>query len=89
MWDALAAGCKLPRWFGRNLDAWHDTLVTGGISQYLDAHEPLVVRADAAGVFAPGNGRGRKLASVFLESGGRGRLELYSPGGGARMALQE
>ncbi|KAL4443486.1 hypothetical protein ABPG75_011223 [Micractinium tetrahymenae] len=78
-WDALSAGCQLPRWFGRNLDAWRDTL-RRGMSPLLDAHARLVVQADAAGIFAPGCSYGRRLAGVFEEAAERACLELYRDG---------
>jgi Barstar (barnase inhibitor) len=36
--DALHEPCGLPSWFGRNLDAWSDTIHTGNISDVLDRH---------------------------------------------------
>jgi hypothetical protein len=44
LWDALMEPCNLPVWFGRYLDAWWDTIQTGGISATLDDHAALVVR---------------------------------------------
>ncbi|MGP3998595.1 barstar family protein [Streptomyces sp. 8N706] len=74
-WDAVAEPCGLPAWFGRNLDAWWDAVESRGISPVIDAHDVVVVRADAAGLFAPGNPDGERLARVFTEAG-RARLEL-------------
>ncbi|MEU8567140.1 barstar family protein [Streptomyces pathocidini] len=73
-WDAVAGPCGLPEWFGRNLDAWWDAL-SGGVSPLLDAHRGLVVRADARGLFAPGNADGARLARVFAEAA-HARLDL-------------
>ncbi len=42
-WDAVAEPLQLPSWFGRNMDAWHDTLVAGGISPHLDAHTVVLM----------------------------------------------
>ncbi|PWE10936.1 hypothetical protein DD630_33160 [Streptomyces sp. BSE7F] len=28
IWDAVSEPCGLPEWFGRNLDAWSDTIET-------------------------------------------------------------
>jgi hypothetical protein len=38
LWDAPHEPCGLPSWFGRNLDAWSDTIHTGDISDVLDRH---------------------------------------------------
>ena len=43
LWDVLAFRCALPTWFGRNLDAWWDTIQAGGISEVLDAHGSLII----------------------------------------------
>ena len=54
LWDALAAPCGLPTWFGRNLDAWWETIHGGGISEVLDRHSFLTVLVSRNGLFAPG-----------------------------------
>jgi hypothetical protein len=54
LWDALAGPCGLPAWFGRNLDAWWDTIQTGDISTVLDQHAFLTVLLSDRGLFAPG-----------------------------------
>ena len=54
LWDALSEPCGLPSWFGRNLDAWWDTIQTGAISDVIDDHPLLIVRLVADGLFAPG-----------------------------------
>lgn len=83
-WAAMVAACALPAWFGCNLDAWRDTLVRGGISRVLDA-QPLVVRVDAAGIFAPGDRYGRVIAEIFEEAAESGaRLEVALPNRAAR-----
>ena len=43
LWDAIAERCATPSWFGRNLDAWWDTIEAGGISEFLDSREYLHV----------------------------------------------
>jgi len=43
LWDSLAEPCGLPSWFGRNLNAWWDTIQAGAISAVLDEHAFLVV----------------------------------------------
>lgn len=53
LWSALADPCGLPKWFGRNLDAWWDT-IGGGISEVLDDHPFLIIRVRSDGLFAPG-----------------------------------
>jgi RNAse (barnase) inhibitor barstar len=54
LWDALASPCGLPSWFGRNLNAWWDTIQTGAISEVLDDHPMLIVLVRQTGLFAPG-----------------------------------
>ena len=54
LWDALSAPCGLPTWFGRNLDAWWDTIQTGSISAILDDHPLLVIRLNGHGLFSAG-----------------------------------
>jgi len=58
LWDALAVPCGLPEWFGRNLDAWWDTL-RGEVSGVLDRHSSLTVLVRGVGLFAPGADRQR------------------------------
>ncbi|MFE2379706.1 barstar family protein [Streptomyces sp. NPDC059398] len=74
-WDAVAGPCGLPGWFGRNLDAWWDVVETRGVSETVDAYALLVVRADAAGLFAPGQPDGARLAALFADTT-RARLDL-------------
>ncbi|MCX4549735.1 barstar family protein [Streptomyces sp. NBC_01387] len=74
-WDAVTAPCGLPDWFGRNLDAWWDTVETRGVSEVVDAHGLLVVRAREAGLFAPGHPDGVRLSSLFADAT-RARLDL-------------
>jgi hypothetical protein len=64
LWDALGSSCGLPPWFGRNLDAWWDTIQTGGIADFLDLHSYLVVRVRAAGLFDPHGGGEPFLATT-------------------------
>jgi hypothetical protein len=54
LWDALADPCGLLPWFGRNLDAWWDTIQTGRISTVLDEHSFLTVLLNDVGLFALG-----------------------------------
>ncbi|MEU1576744.1 barstar family protein [Streptomyces collinus] len=42
-WDAVTGPCGLPEWFGRNTDAWRDTVQTRGISEVIDRYDVLVV----------------------------------------------
>jgi hypothetical protein len=76
LWDALQKPCGLPGWFGRNLDAWNDTLGTGAISEVLDAHPYLIVRVLGQGLFAPGNANGLAFAEVTALTG-RGLVEIH------------
>src|SRR5580765_4635085 len=75
LWDALAEPCGLPVRFGRNLDAWWDTLDHGAISPVLDAHPLLIVRLRAAGMFAPGSQDGARFVAV-TERSSYGRVEF-------------
>jgi len=68
LWDALSGPCALPSWFGRNLDAWWDTIQAGGISPVLDDHSFLVVRLTARGLFARGNEDGERFLDTTNES---------------------
>lgn len=68
LWDALAAPCGLPDWFGRNLNAWWDTIEAGAISPVLDDHRELVVLIDRAGIFLPGDERGEGFLEVTNRS---------------------
>lgn len=74
-WTAIAEPCGLPTWFGRNLDAWNDTLVGGEISDVVDQHEEIVIRVRPEGLFSPGDDRGMLLREVTDESG-RARIEV-------------
>ncbi|WP_327682640.1 barstar family protein [Kitasatospora sp. NBC_00458] len=75
-WDAVAAPCGLPEWFGRNLDAWADTIGTRGISAEIDAHDTLTVHVDRRGLFGGGRREARALAATF--DGGRNRLVVHA-----------
>ncbi|WP_405561996.1 barstar family protein [Streptomyces sp. NBC_01180] len=74
-WDAVSGPCGLPDWFGRNLDAWWDVVETRGVSETADGHGLLVVRARAAGLFAPGQPDGARLSALFADTT-RARLDL-------------
>ncbi|MGW4694178.1 barstar family protein [Kitasatospora cineracea] len=64
-WDAVAGPCGLPDWFGRNLDAWADTIHTRGISEAIDRHALLSVYVDRQGLFGEDRQDGQALARVF------------------------
>lgn len=64
-WDAVAGPCGLPRWFGRNLDAWSDTIHAGGISEVIDSHERLIIHVDRLGLFAEDSAQVAALRSTF------------------------
>ncbi|MEU6058458.1 barstar family protein [Streptomyces sp. NPDC047097] len=76
-WDAVSGPLGLPEWFGRNLDAWSDTLYGGGVSAVVDRHPLLVVHVDRRGLFAGGRPAGEALAEVF--DGKRARLLAHPP----------
>jgi RNAse (barnase) inhibitor barstar len=64
-WDAVAEPCGLPDWFGRNLDAWSDTIHARGISDVIDSHEILVVHVDQQGLFSGKQRDGQALVRIF------------------------
>ncbi|MFB7467323.1 barstar family protein [Streptomyces sp. NPDC056224] len=76
-WDAVTEPCGLPEWFGRNVDAWRDTIQTRGISEIVDSYDVLVVHVDKLGIFAGRNRETRDLRSAF--SGRRSRLVVHEP----------
>jgi Barstar (barnase inhibitor) len=66
-WDAVTEPCGLPEWFGRNIDAWHDTIRTRGISDIIDRHDAVVIHVDREGLFLVGTtrpGRGEEPSPV-------------------------
>ncbi|MED7951882.1 MULTISPECIES: barstar family protein [unclassified Streptomyces] len=75
-WDAVAGPCGLPVWFGRNLDAWADTIDTRGISEVIDDHDLLTVHVDRQGLFAGGRREARALGATF--DGERNRLVVHA-----------
>ncbi|MFF3889224.1 barstar family protein [Streptomyces sp. NPDC001914] len=74
-WDAVAKPCGLPEWFGRNLDAWADTIQTRGISEVIDRYDVLVIHVDKQGIFASRNREARLLRSCF--AGRQNRLVVH------------
>jgi len=68
LWDALSEPCGLPDWFGRNLDAWWDTIDTGAISDVIDAHPRLIVRLSPVGMFQAGDPQGEAFVEVTTQS---------------------
>ncbi|MEV6756567.1 barstar family protein [Streptomyces sp. NPDC051214] len=64
-WDAVAEPCGLPEWFGRNLDAWSDTIHGRGISDVVDSHDVLVVHVVQRGLFSEGRRDGQALTRIF------------------------
>ncbi|QES52815.1 hypothetical protein DEJ50_32265 [Streptomyces venezuelae] len=75
-WDAVAGPCGLPEWFGRNLDAWSDTIHARGISDVIDSYDVLVVHVDQRGLFGGDRQEGEILAGVF--GGVQNRLVVHS-----------
>lgn len=75
-WDAVAEPCGLPAWFGRNLDAWSDTIETRGISEVIDSHDILIVHVDQQGLFDGRRQEGDILASIF--DGEQNRLVVHA-----------
>ncbi|CCK24724.1 hypothetical protein BN159_0345 [Streptomyces davaonensis JCM 4913] len=66
----------MPKWFGRNLDAWSDTIHARGISEVIDSHDVLVVHVDRRGLFDGGRREALALADVF--DGEQNRLVLHT-----------
>jgi hypothetical protein len=76
-WDAVSEPCGLPVWFGRNVDAWRDTIQVRGISDLIDRHDTVVVHVDRSGLFASKNREARALRRAF--AGRRSRLVVHDP----------
>jgi RNAse (barnase) inhibitor barstar len=74
-WDAVSEPCGLPAWFGRNLDAWSDTIETRGISELIDSHDILIVHVDKQGLFDGHRQAANILASTF--NGEQNRLVVH------------
>ncbi|MEU2114043.1 barstar family protein [Streptomyces sp. NPDC019507] len=74
-WDAVSEPCGLPEWFGRNLDAWSDTIETRGISEVIDSHDILIVHVDQQGLFAGHRQEAKALAGIF--DGEQNRLVVH------------
>ena len=76
-WDAVSGPCGLPAWFGRNTEAWRDTVQVRGISDLIDRHEVVVVHVDRAGLFSRKNREARALRETF--AGSRSRIVVHQP----------
>lgn len=74
-WDAVSGPCGLPDWFGRNLDAWSDTIATRGISEVIDMHGILIVHVDKRDLFSGEQREGELLAGIF--DGEQNRLIVH------------
>ncbi|MFI0741382.1 barstar family protein [Streptomyces sp. NPDC021100] len=74
-WDAVSEPCGLPEWFGRNLDAWSDTIETRGISEVIDSHDILTVHVDRRSLFGGNLREAEALASIF--DGEQNRLIVH------------
>jgi len=74
-WDAVSGPCGLPDWFGRNTEAWRDTIQTRGISEVIDRYDILVVHVDRRGIFAGSSRDIRALRRAF--AGRRSRLVVH------------
>jgi hypothetical protein len=74
-WDAVSGPCGLPEWFGRNLDAWTDTIQARGISEVIDRYDVLVIHVDKQGIFASRNLDARRLRGCF--AGQQNRLVVH------------
>ncbi|MEU6524219.1 barstar family protein [Streptomyces sp. NPDC046924] len=74
-WDAVSEPCGPPGWFGRNLDAWSDTIETRGISEVIDSHDILIVHVDQQGLFDGHRQEANVLAGIF--DGEQNRLIVH------------
>ncbi len=74
-WDAVSEPCGLPEWFGRNLDAWSDTIETRGISEVIDSHDILIVHVNQQDLFDGHRQDANALASIF--DGEQNRLVVH------------
>jgi hypothetical protein len=75
-WDAIAEPCGLPEWYGRNLDAWSDTINARGMSEVIDSYDNLVVHVDEQGLFDGSRREGNALADIF--DGEQNRLVVHA-----------
>ncbi|MER6277697.1 barstar family protein [Streptomyces sp. NPDC059688] len=76
-WDAVSEPCGLPAWFGRNLDAWSDTIGTRGISEVIDSHDVLTVHVDRQGLFSGHRQEAIVLADIFDDE--QNQLVVHEP----------
>jgi hypothetical protein len=76
-WDAIAGPAGLPSWFGRNIEAWRDTIYVGGISEVIDSNGGIVIHVDRAGFFAKKNLEFREFRRTF--GGRRSKLVIHDP----------
>jgi hypothetical protein len=76
-WDAVSGPCGLPAWFGRNIDAWRDTIQVRGVSELIDRHDAVVVHVDRVGLFSQRNREARALRATF--AGRNSRLVVHQP----------
>jgi hypothetical protein len=75
-WDAVSEPCGLPHWFGRNPEAWRDTIQVRGISEVIDRYDVLVIHVDNQGIFATKRHDARALRRSF--AGRRSRLVVHT-----------
>jgi Barstar (barnase inhibitor) len=77
-WDAIAGPAGLPSWFGRNIEAWRDTIYVGGISEVLDSHGGgIIVHVDRTGFFTKKNLEFREFRRTF--GGRKSKLIIHDP----------
>lgn len=86
LWDAMSEPCGPPAWFGRNLDAWVDTIEARGVSDVIDSYEILIVHVDKQGLFDEHRQEANILASTF--DGERNRLVVPTGKGQARWTVR-
>lgn len=64
-WDAVSEPCGLPHWFGRNTEAWRDTIQIRGISEVIDRYDVLIIHVGKQGIFAAKHHDARALRGTF------------------------
>ncbi|WP_407840644.1 hypothetical protein ACE1OC_36800 [Streptomyces sp. DSM 116496] len=74
-WDAVSEPGGPPVWFGRNLDAWSDTIEIRGVSEVIDGRDILIVYGGQRGLFGGHRQEADVLAGVF--GGEQNRLVVH------------
>ncbi|MBG0569198.1 barstar family protein [Actinoplanes sp. NEAU-A11] len=76
-WEAVSDPCGLPPRFGRNVEAWLDTIQRRAISGVIDHHDALIVHVDRAGFFSRSDRKVRDPKWAF--AGRQSQLVIHQP----------